>query len=99
MNKQPILNVGIMAGGQINFVLETGYHHNNNILAQGTYNLELKKGKMILQGEEIFIITEDDIALIPMFRTNSFLLKDVTIGIQFHWEQLEDQRFTGVSVL
>ena len=95
MKKQPILNVGIMTGTQISFVLETGYHHNNNILAQGAYSVELKGKKMILQGDEIFVITEDDIALIPMFRTNSFLLKGVTIGIQFHWEQKEDQRFTG----
>lgn len=95
MNKQPILNVGIMAGTHINFVLETGYHHNNNILAQGAYSIELKGQKLILQGDEIFVITEDDIALIPIFRTNSFLLKGVTIGIQFHWEQQEDQRFTG----
>jgi stage II sporulation protein D len=95
MNKQPILNVGIMTGTTINFVLETNYHHNNNMLAQGMYNLTLKGSKFILQGEGILIITEDEIALIPIFRTNSFLLKGVTIGIQFHWEQNEDQRFTG----
>lgn len=95
MSKQPIINVGIMSGNPIEFILETGYHHNNNLLAQGAYNIELKKGKLILQGEGILVITEEDIALIPVFRTNSFLLKGVTIGIQFHWEQKEDQRFTG----
>ena len=95
MNKQPILNVGIMTGTNISFVLETSYHHNNNILAQGLYTIELKKNKFILQGEGILVITEDEIALIPVFRSNSFVLKEVTIGIQFHWEQKEDQRFTG----
>lgn len=95
MSKQPILNVGIMTGTNISFVLETNYHHNNNILAQGIYNIELKKNKFILQGEGILVITEEEIALIPVFRSNSFVLKGVTIGIQFHWEQKEDQRFTG----
>jgi len=95
MNKQPILNVGIMTGTHIYFVLETSYHHNNNMMAQGAYNIELKGNKLILQGVDILVITEDDIALIPMFRSNSFLLKEVTIGIHFHWEQKEDQRFTG----
>ncbi|MFZ5430076.1 MAG: SpoIID/LytB domain-containing protein [Bacteroidota bacterium] len=95
MTKQPILNVGIMTGSSIDFVLETSYHHNNNMLAQGSYNVELKGRKFILQGEGILIITEDEIALIPIFRSNSFLLKNVTIGIAFHWEQKEDQRFTG----
>jgi stage II sporulation protein D len=95
MNKQPILNVGIMTGQNIDFALDTSYYHNNNILTQGAYNIELKGTKLILQGEGILVITEDDIALIPMFRTNSFLLKGVTIGIHFHWEQIEEQRFTG----
>jgi stage II sporulation protein D len=95
MNKQPILNVGIMTGTQIDFVLETSYHHNNIMMAQGAYNIELRGTKLILQGVDILVITEDDIALIPMFRTNSFLLKEVTVGITFHWEHKEDQRFTG----
>jgi SpoIID/LytB domain protein len=95
MNKQPILNVGIMIGTHIDFVLETSYRHNNNLMTQGAYKVELKGNKFILQGQDIFVITDDDIALIPMFRSNSFLLKGVTIGIQFHWEQKEDQRFTG----
>ncbi len=95
IKKQPILNVGIMTGKEITFVLETSYRYNNNMLSQGTYTLKIKGSKFILEGQELFVITEEEIALIPVFRTNSFLLKGVTIGIAFHWEQLEDQRFTG----
>lgn len=95
MNKQPILNVGIMKATQINFTLETGYRVGTNIIPQGTYSIELRKGKMILQGQSFLTISEEEIILLPIFRTNSFLLKGVTIGIDFHWEQKEDQRFTG----
>lgn len=95
MKRQPILNVGIMTGTSIDFVLETSYHHNNNMLAKGAYTIELKGSKFILQGGDIFIITEDEIALIPIFRTNSFLLHGVTTGIQSHREIKPDQRFTG----
>lgn len=95
IKKQPILNVGIMTGKEISFVLETSYRYNNTMLSQGAYTVKMKGSRFILEGEDLFVITEDDIALIPVFRTNSFLLRGVTIGIAFHWEQLEDQRFTG----
>ncbi|NLX29392.1 MAG: SpoIID/LytB domain-containing protein [Bacteroidales bacterium] len=95
MNKQPVLNVGIMAEKRISFLLETSFHHGRTLLEQGEYTVELKGGKMILQGTDVLIISEEEIVLLPMFRTNSFLLRGVTIGISFHWEKKEDQRFTG----
>ncbi len=95
MQRQPVVNVGIMAEKVIRFKLETGYHHGTNQLKAGEYSIEIKDQKMMLQGEEILIITEEQIILLPLFRTNSFLLYGVTIGIQFHWEKKEDQRFTG----
>lgn len=95
MKKQPVLNVGIMASPHIDFSLETGYHHGSTSLKQGNYFVDLKDGKMVLTGEDIFIISDEPIVLLPVFRTNSFLLRNVTIGKQFHWEQKEDQRFTG----
>lgn len=95
INKQPFLKVGILAATQVDFVLETGFHYNKVMLTQGTYHLEIKGNKFILQGAGFFTITEEDILLLPMFRTNSFLLRNVTIGEHFHWEQTEDLRFTG----
>lgn len=95
MNKQPVLNVGIMAEKQISFVLETSFHYGRTLLEQGDYTIEMKEHKMILQGNDVLVISEEQIVLLPMFRTNSFLLKGVTIGIHFHWEKKEDQRFTG----
>lgn len=95
MNKQPIINVGILLAGRIDFVLDTSYYFGHNILNQGEYSIEIKKNKMLLQGNDIVVFTEDDICLTPVFRTNSFLVKNVAIGIDFHWEQKEEQRFSG----
>ncbi len=95
LKKQPVLNVGIMAETRVEFVLETGYHQGPTQFQQGEYSVELKKGKMILQGTDILIISEEQIVLNPVFKTNAFLLKGVTIGIGFHWEKKEHQRFTG----
>lgn len=95
ITKQPILKVGIMTAYTVDFVLETGFHYNSVMLPQGSYHIELKGNKFILQGAGFFTITEENILLLPMFRTNSFLLQNVTIGMHFHWEQMEDLRFTG----
>lgn len=84
-----------MADSKIEFVLDTGYHYGETLLNPGNYSVSITDSKMILEGKDVFIIKEDDIILLPVFRTNSFLLKNVTIGIHFHWEQKEDQRFTG----
>jgi stage II sporulation protein D len=95
MKKQPVLNVGIMSEPVIEFMLDTGYHYGETLLNPGHYNVRIMDSKLILEGKDVFIIKEDDIVLLPVFRTNSFMLKEVTIGLQFHWEQKEDQRFTG----
>jgi SpoIID/LytB domain protein len=95
MKKQPVLNVGIMGSPRIEFQLETAYHLGSKQIKQGNYSVTLQEGKIILQGEELFIITAEPVVLMPVFTGNSFLLRNVTIGKQFHWEQKEDQRFTG----
>jgi len=97
MQRQPVVNVGIMAEKVIRFKLETGYHHGTNQLKAGEYSIEIKDQKMMLQGEEILIITEEQIILLPLFRTNSFLLYGVTIGIQFHWEKRRTNALPAVS--
>ncbi len=84
-----------MAESRVTFILETSYHLKRTLLEQGEYTIELKGGKMIFQGNDVMVISEEQIVLLPVFRTNSFLLKGVTIGIRFHWEKKEDQRFTG----
>ncbi len=95
MKKEPVLHVGIMVDDRIDFHLDTGYHHGNTPLEHGSYAARMHKGKIILEGQGVLIIAEDEIVLLPLFKTNAFLLKNVTIGINFHWEQKEDQRFTG----
>ncbi len=93
--KQPVLNVGIMADTHLLFSLETSYHHGTKMLNQGDYSVRIQGKNMVLEGRDMMVITRDQIVLLPVFKTSSFLLRNVTIGIQFHWEQKEDQRFTG----
>lgn len=95
MKKQPVLSVGIMSSARIDFTLESAYHCGSTQVPQGDYSVSLSDGKMIMEGEGVIMIAADPVILLPVFTGNSFVLKNVTIGKQFHWEQQEDERFTG----
>jgi stage II sporulation protein D len=41
------------------------------------------------------VSTDNQIKLIPTNPSSTFILKNVTIGIGFHWERKEDQEFEG----
>jgi stage II sporulation protein D len=95
MRNQPLLSVGIMAEPTIEFELEANFTHAQRMLEPGYYTVEKSHNNLILRGKNITLSTENQINLEPLVKPGSFLLKSVTFGIQFHWEQKEDQRFTG----
>jgi stage II sporulation protein D len=95
MKNQPLLSVGIMAEPCIEFELEATFSHAQTVLNPGSYFVEKSENNLILRGKDLTILSEKQIYLEPDLKSGSFLLKRVTFGIQFHWEQKEDQRFTG----
>lgn len=53
--------------------------------------MEGSEGKIVFRGKRY-----DEIVFQPVDpHKNAFELKDVTIGVNFHWERKEDQRFLG----
>ncbi|WP_299578151.1 SpoIID/LytB domain-containing protein [uncultured Sunxiuqinia sp.] len=94
MNKQPEIEVGILAEKKITFELDGNYALPNGLLGS-------RFEGSLLNGE-IELTTADGTSLKGrefIFQANSpadsFLLEDVIIGIDFHWEQKENQRFCG----
>ena len=94
MSKQPKIHVGIMAEKAITFELNGDYQIGKTIVWDSF--------QAFVSGDEIKLISNENDTLISkefIFQSttaeDSFLLKDVTIGIDFHWEQKEDQRFRG----
>jgi SpoIID/LytB domain protein len=92
--KQPRIQAGIMAAPEISFELHGDFGSGNSA--------NRKTFRAALQGKEIMLTTENDAKkTAPYFNfksaaeTDSFTLKNVTIGIGFHWEQEEEQRFSG----
>ena len=88
--KEPKVSVGIMFEPRIDFIL-SGSYTSNGAVCTGAQSVIYKDGRIEWSGklyEEILFepVSEAD---------SSFELKDVTIGINFHWERKENQSFRG----
>lgn len=84
---QPQIEVGIMSAKEICFeILSDG---------AGQRKAVLREGKIEYDGalyDELFFGAP---TLSTCFAEPSFMLRDVTIGVNFHWERREDQIFAG----
>ncbi len=88
--KEPEVSVGIMFEPQIGFILQ-GDFVCNDLSFNGKQTVEFANGKILWNDflyEELLFTPTD-------YTTDSFELEDVTIGINFHWERKENQRFRG----
>lgn len=85
--KQPNIEVGIMSGKEIEFeILSDG---------AGPRKAVVKEGKIEYDGalyDELYFGSKTPST---MFAEPSFALHGVTIGVDFHWERKEDQKFAG----
>ncbi|MFA5330628.1 MAG: SpoIID/LytB domain-containing protein [Prolixibacteraceae bacterium] len=91
---EPQLRIGIMYDPEITFRLNQKYLlEPNGIPFEGVQNVSYRHGKIWLNEKSV---DEDILVFQPVrYADASFELNDVTIGIQFHWERKEDQRFKG----
>ncbi|MCI1720234.1 MAG: SpoIID/LytB domain-containing protein [Bacteroidales bacterium] len=72
--------------------------HTDRIFS-GEHTVELNNGRLLLDGEgcDEFILTptEDSSEDEPKSELGTFWLYDVTIGVNFHWERKENEKFRG----
>ena len=88
---EPQISVGIMSAPEINFSLLDSYLFDKSILTKGDYSMHISNGKISFNGElyNKMLLQAND------FYSSSFELKNVIIGVDFHWERKENQRFQG----
>lgn len=90
MSQIPQVRVGIMNEPAVEFVLN-GQYRCGGALVQGPQSATCREGKIVWNGT-----LYDEITFSPLDpATASFTLKDVTIGVSFHWRRKEDQTFRG----
>ena len=92
--KEPKVSVGVMFEPKIEFVLNSGFIC-NEVEYSGVQNVKLSAGKIEWLGK-----LYDQLIFEPIDgNISSFELKNVTIGINFHWERKENQLFKGALKL
>lgn len=98
IEREPNVAVGLMTGAQtVSLELKGEFAASGGVrFAAGNYQavtacnrIELLDagGRRFSAGEEL--------KLSPVVKDSSFVVRDVVIGIDFHWEQKQDQRFHG----
>ncbi len=97
MNKIPNVSVAILNADEISFVLYGNYHlENSKEIFQGEFKAKLIDGKIVVTQDELEIEIKENSGFFPMDNENdSFMIRDVVIGINFHWEQKRNQKFLG----
>ena len=95
--QEPLLSIAIMKGMEIEFELHGDFVCPKfKCTCNGKFKARLEDKEIVIVGEAGTKKSSESVTFNPEeFDTESFLLKGVTIGIDFHWEQKENQRFLG----
>lgn len=84
---QPVIHVGIMSGEEIAFeVISDG---------AGVQKVSYREGKIDYNGALYDELIFDAPTQSSLFAEPNFILHGVTIGVNFHWERKQTQKFAG----
>ncbi|MBR6054217.1 MAG: DUF4922 domain-containing protein [Bacteroidales bacterium] len=87
VRKQPEIEVGIMSASEIVFeVISDG---------AGPQKVSYREGKIDYNGTLYDELDFEAVTPATLFAEPSFILHGVTIGVDFHWQRLQDQTFAG----
>lgn len=98
MNNQPTIEVGILVANQIEFSFSGPFNMGNKRVSR-KFTAKLDDDKIQIEQNSEIVNSEEPLIFIPTDEDSSFELKDVVIGVDFHWEQKENQRFKGALKL
>ncbi|NDV46995.1 SpoIID/LytB domain-containing protein [Paludibacter sp. 221] len=86
---EPAITVGIISNERIHFVLNEGYCFRDKAIS-GENSVCVKDGQIQWNGELYDVLQFE-----AQSELSSFTIKNVVIGINFHWERKENQTFQG----
>jgi len=94
---EPFVNVAILSENKIEFELHGDFYYEKlDKHLNGKFEAFIENNNVYLQSSETKFDCSKGLILVPSQPiSESFLLKNVTIGLQFHWEQKQNQRFSG----
>ncbi|WP_029902028.1 SpoIID/LytB domain-containing protein [Prevotella sp. 10(H)] len=86
---EPKVNVGILWNKEITFLLDGEYVCDERKVS-GEHTVSYKDNQILWNGQ-----IYNELLFTPQTEQSTFILRDVVIGINFHWERKEEQRFQG----
>ncbi len=92
--EEPKIKVGIMSAEEVKFTFDGDYRVLDSVV-NGNQKATTDGNVITWQGaeyKELLFVPVDE-------QASSFWLEDVTIGVNFHWERKENQRFKGALKL
>ncbi len=95
-NSVPLITVGISTQPEVHFVLDGSFssEHEHHVLT-GKCTARISQDGIVLENHDTVLTFSGELVLQPNSPESSFVLNDVMIGVQFHWQRKEDQRFVG----
>ena len=101
MRSNPNIEVGILLRKNISFNLSGDYVLNNSkINFSGKCEAIIDQNQLVLIYKDEKIVCPNGVKFIPLnISENHFEVHKVVIGIDFHWEQEESQKFQGTLKL
>jgi stage II sporulation protein D len=93
----PEIKVGILSAEEISFTLNGQFYGNRDqTIPDGRWKAYLSGNNIVLQNDKLEIKNDRGLTLSSQNKKgSSFTLHAVTIGIDFHWQRMEDQVFRG----
>ena len=88
--KEPQVEVGILTHSEVVFILNGNFKASTNRIYSGKKVVVYRKGSVLFDGDIM-----DNLSFEPTSDDCSFDIKNVSIGINFHWQRRQNQRFKG----
>lgn len=98
IEREPMVAVGLMTGVETaSFELKGEFADAGGArFAAGSYQAVIACNRVeVIDADGRRFSSGDEIRLTPVAESSSFIVRDVVIGIDFHWEQKQDQQFQG----
>ncbi len=101
MNTIPNIEVGILLKKEINFSLSGEFQLNKGSnFCSNECIVSIEQNKLLISSKGEKQIFENEVIFTPKnLSSDHFEIKNVVIGIDFHWEQEENQKFQGTLKL
>ncbi len=96
---QPEIEVGIVASEELYFSLIGSFKFDESIVSTGDYSAKIINNRIIVEDDSGTRSEAESFVFMPNSYNSIFELRNVTIGVDFHWEQQESQRFKGILKL